>query len=376
MVEGKNQHFVPQSYLRPWSDTNGRVTVFVPENREEYQPTPISNVASENYFYAEHPRLETALSELEGNHESVLKKAREAYEAYPNFSYNGYRNLYSFVLLQRVRTKAYNEDVKLMGSRLAKRASEAVGKPVEEIEEELDGYRDMMKRLMLQSLINPFLIGDLKICILVDTTGTHFVTSTNPVIMDVPNNHLTEKVAGLTNIGLQIFCPISPTHCLFLFDPSCYRTSRHFDEPIPVENSEVTKSINRFLVSHFPLKVFYENGGREDEINRYLEGLSNPNLNEEEIDDLEINEIIPTLHQRVPDAPPELPFVQTTKRTQSLKQRAYHEANDASSTAKERVNTVLSYHNRDFDAALIDVISDITTQVATPGSPIEWNPSQ
>lgn len=370
MPEKKNQHFVPESYLKPWTNQNDKITVYVPENDEKYPPTSVSNVASSDYFYSKNTQLEDSLSEIEDEYKSVLKDIREAYSTNPNLSYKNRRHLRSFILLQRVRTKAFSNDAEAMGRELANEVTEKAAVSAENIEDQLDGFRDQMKRMMLHALINTGIIGDLEWVILVDTTETHFITSTHPVIFDQPASSSSNQVVGVTNAGIQIFCPVSPTHCLFFYDSNRYHIYEDTDSPRPITNEKTTKQINECILSSNPEKVFYDAHRGSKTVDAHLsydttEISISPTNSDEPNSSLLLN-------QKAPENSPSLPFIYQQGTVDSQTPRFKDRQKIAES--RQRVDTVVDYHGGDYDQALINVIQNVTTQDLTPDDPMEWNP--
>lgn len=64
MSANKNQHYVPQVYLRAFSeDNNGKsISVFLIEAEKEIQRAPIKSQCSSDYFYGEDLVLEKNLA--------------------------------------------------------------------------------------------------------------------------------------------------------------------------------------------------------------------------------------------------------------------------------------------------------------------------
>lgn len=375
MPPKKNQHFVPVSYLKAWADDDNRTFVYVPDNEAEYPRIPISNVASEDYFYSNDAELEDSLGKIEQEHVRVLAKLRASHSSYPDFTFGELRHLYAFLMFQRTRTKAFNEDMVSAGKRVAEEVSESSDVEIEEIEEATDEFGNLMKRMMIHSLLNTGLISDLRILLLVDCTGENFVTSDVPVIFDRPAAGEESRISGLINAGLQIFCPISPTHCLLLYDPSLYRVNRVVNRPIAVEDTSVVQSINRYMVQHRPEKVYYQSGGREEEMYGYLsevDGGSGLSANQERSSgDSELF----SLNQLSPPVSPVLPFLESIGTTSGRESRFGEIEELVVERTRERVDTVVRHHDGDYDESLKDVIEDLANKEPSKDSPIEWEPN-
>lgn len=375
MPPKKNQHFVPVSYLKAWADDDDRTFVYVPDNEAEYPRIPVSNVASEDYFYSNDIGLEDSLAEIEEEHVRVLTKLRDSYSSYPDLTFAELRHIFSFLMFQRTRTKAFSEDMVTAGKRVAQDVSEASDIDIEEIEEITDEFNNIMKRMMIHSLLNTGLISDLRVLLLVDCTGENFVSSDVPVIFDRPAAGEESRISGVINAGLQIFCPLSPTHCLMLYDPTLYRVNRIVNRPIGLEDSSVVQSINRYMVQHRPEKVYYQSGGREEEMSRYLReedgdsGLSAHHEGRSE------DGVLFSLNQMSPRVSPVLPFLESTGTTSGRESRFEGIEELVVERTRDRVDTVVHHNEGDYDEALKDVIEDLANKEPSQDSPIEWEPS-
>ena len=214
MADKKNQHYVPQSYLRPWADERDRTVAFIPANDEEYQNISIGNVASSDYFYSKETELEDKIGLIEDQQERVLEKVRNSYSNFPDLSNAEIRYFKSFILFQRFRTNAVLQDVSQTGEVFAEEVADTVDVEVDDIRDWTDNFQRLMKRMMLHSILNPGLLSDLSVLLLIDTTGTHFITSETPILFDNPAGFTS--VAGVANAGLQVFV-LSPPHTVFCF---------------------------------------------------------------------------------------------------------------------------------------------------------------
>jgi len=70
------------------------------------------------------------------------------------------------------------------------------------------------------------LISDLRMKLLIATVGNQFITSDHPTV--ITNQRFQGRAdfpstSGLAMKGIQLFLPLSPSACLMLYDPSCYR---------------------------------------------------------------------------------------------------------------------------------------------------------
>lgn len=288
---------------------------------------------------------------------------------------SGAENRYfrSFILFQRFRTAAVRQDLSKAGELLAEEITENTDVDADEIRDWTNGFQRSMKRMMLHSLLNPGLISNLKILLLIDTTGKNFITSEIPVLFDNPAG--STLVAGVANAGLQIFCPISPTHCVLFIDPSCYDVSKSTSRPISIKNQGVITEINSFHARHHPEKIFYQETGRESDLNRYLESTDGKSGLETSTENKDNNEkVMLSLNQRSPRPSPKIPFISPTRHPQNKESRFGKMSSKVIDRCIERINTVLDYHGNDINKALIDSIAQITQKDPSRDNPASWEP--
>lgn len=262
MPPRKNQHYVPKHYLRVWA-TEGNVQTR-PLEIEELFLNSLRTICSRDYFYGNPPHVEDALGQLEGIHAKPINKLRNQVDIV-NLSQNELRMLYSFVTTQRLRTKSVKEDIE--------DGSEFIREGVrDDLENEryksfLTWKRELSKDEKEDSLVDASIlsilyrqiilgifgfeaISDLRTITLHNLTEKEFITSDTPVVMD---NHAYKcqknlKIAGLSNRGLQIYCPLSPRKCILLLDPIPYQINTNTKGQLLLKDLNVIDQINLLQV--------------------------------------------------------------------------------------------------------------------------------
>jgi len=361
MAEYKNQHYVPKYLLRGWTD-NERVPVYNLDNKQEYPPTSISNLCSEDYFYGG-PEVEQSMDDLEELHSDVINKIRNE-RAFNALSDSEIRQFCVFVLLQRNRTKQTKKETEELIDNLAK---EYIKLKVEsgEVDPELPSGENALELLdqyrisrdaplsfpMLQALTGIDLIIDLEVAILENETDIEFVVSDHPVVHDNRRfkDEIDKYLIGMQSRGLQIFIPLSDEVQLMLYDPAAYFVDYTNKEErrvsiiseTPVEGLNDLQMINAFE------SIYYRNSGQEErfrDVQKRLAEYINQDLivferlDPDEHDFETENEMIES-GQPLADYSPILPFV---------KQRLETEF------AIERRPTVIQQHREMLDKILED----------------------
>lgn len=331
MAEYKNQHYVPQYLLRGWTN-NERVPVYNLENEQEYPPTSISNLCSEDYFYGG-PDMEKSMGGLEELHAGIINKLRDG-RAFNSLTDTEILHFCIFVLLQRNRTKQRKEETEELIDNIAK---EYIELKVEsgEVDPELPGGENALDLLedfkitheaplsypMLQALTGVDLIIDLEVAILENETNLEFVISDHPVVHDNRRfkDEMDRFLVGIQNRGLQIFIPISDEIQIMLYDPAAYFVdySNEEERRVIVSSETTVQGLNDLQMINAFESIYYRESGQEDLFRDAQQRLSeyiNEDLtiferrSPEEHDFDSENEMI-EFGSQLPDYSPTLPFV-------------------------------------------------------------------
>ena len=274
MVEYRNQHYVPESYLEGWA-TNERIPMLhLPTDREHSES--ISDVCSRNYFYSQTNLLEIRLGKLESAHAAAFDKLREG-DDIRDLSRRDRRLLNSFVFTQRHRTKAMLDEIKEFGKDFWRdyvdESAEDMGAPADELAEFQDARFEhhMMgvhQQMMAYGILSPFMIGDLEIDLFRNETDIGFLTSDAPIVFANPRfrKQFDLRYAGLGTRGLQVYCPIGPELCLFIYDSAAYATDGTRHEPLLLTTEDEVMQLNMLQILNADSVAFYEMSGRDGEI--------------------------------------------------------------------------------------------------------------
>jgi Protein of unknown function (DUF4238) len=210
MADNKNQHFVPQFYLRNFSSEDHRKTVGL-FNLKQSKFVPragIKNQCTRDYWHGENdPYFEEFIRGLEGLSATAIKTAITTDRLFR------LDILKKFLMLQTGRTV---HSAEAFAESRRKMYELAHGRPP--TQEELDP-----KHSIGIYLINEPLIRDLAACLVFNRTDIDFITCDNPVALS--NwwfRHIWRQRpgagVGLAQAGLEIYLPLSPRHQLILYD--------------------------------------------------------------------------------------------------------------------------------------------------------------
>ena len=255
----RRHHFVPQFYLRNFATDVGarRIGLYHLLAKKFVPAASIRKQAQRERLYGTCGG-EQALCDLEGAAASVLRRLLEGGKV-PEFQSSEHLTLLIYVILQAHRTPTAAAELEAFNELLVKK--------VASFDERILPYLDKVKiempnavRRSLQLAAECFPIAyDLRYKLLVNNTGTPFLTSDHPVVLYNQYMERRQKFGssiGLACRGLQIFLPLSPAVCLIMFDPDVYRVGRRTDFQVATTPSDV-ESLNLLQVVNAGSQLFF-----------------------------------------------------------------------------------------------------------------------
>lgn len=219
MATKKNQHYVPQFYLRNFSKDGKTIgCCYVNgDNSKHIEAAPIKSQAAEDYFYSRDTRLETEFSKLEGKANDIIRKILST--DFRMLSCLDKSFIKQFIIFQSIRTpniaKAY-ENV------------------MSDFFNMVNGTNDGIKRVELKGkqifVLNslfpyiPKIAKKLQICVLENNTDIPYITAVEPVAFFNPyQKKRGTMTGGREQHGSMYFYPLSAKKAIILYDRKAYR---------------------------------------------------------------------------------------------------------------------------------------------------------
>ena len=240
MPENKNQHFVPQHYLRRFGHSNGKqICLTNILSRKHIPAAPIKDQCADDWFYGKDLIIEkTLLGPAEASCEKILKIICDE-RRLPTREEDKDNILVCFPALMLGRTReAANQQKELTNKFATKfwvegmkrdKISPPNGMNWEETERCLSVLPENPAALaLIFSMESSLFLHDLERKILIAPDNREFITSDHPAIIFNQAYCLKTELStkGLAVTGTQLILPLSPSVCLFYFDKSCYRVGR------------------------------------------------------------------------------------------------------------------------------------------------------
>ena len=270
MAVRRNQHFVPQFYLRNFRSAQKRVHLYDLGMMESRKDVGIKGQCYKRYFYGKDNKIEDVLSQLEGTSAKTLQALANT-QKLPHRRSKAYRDMLIFVCMQYLRTQKRMRSFQRI---LYKSVGRAFGNKTDVPEGIVLGRFDLIELSlsMIPSALEQ--INDLQPHLVVSRSES-FITSDAPVYI---YNQYCEGIrdrgiTGLASRGLQIFMPISPSLLLVLYDGSTYKipsvadkwTRRSF-----VDDVSDIDQLNLLQLVSAERNIYFSNWGQHKHIERLL----------------------------------------------------------------------------------------------------------
>jgi len=252
--ENKNQHFVPEFYFRFFSKDGKSIRIYN------------SNQASKNYFYSENPTIDKTFSPIEGRFNAVLKKIIES-NSFLGMTNLDYLEMLRFISFQHNRTEYSKKQAEDFVDKFYDNAIKPLMKSNKELmskvsEKDIDNTKLIYPAGFLLGVIyaleSNILLTDLAPILILNKTDKDFIFSDNPIIFyNLVYRDPSHPFEGIQSPGLLVFCPISPRHCIFLYDPEYYNVECNKENLLVLKDERDISNINKLQFHKSLLNIYY-----------------------------------------------------------------------------------------------------------------------
>jgi hypothetical protein len=265
VAQNRNQHFVPQFYLRNFSTDGRSISVFNLASRTHYPSASIKGQASRSYFYGKDAAIENASRAFENAGADALRVLLQTDQPPAKGSERAI-GLLSYIMFQLQRTPAAGIEMEEMATAITKRTFQ--GHPeIRQNPELLAALKDVRVRYR-SPVLNAIKIGvesapvlfDMESKLLVNRTGLGFVTSDVAVVM---HNRWCEGLVGrgttgFASRGLLIVFPVSPGRLLLFYDGTVYKVGDPGERLVQVQTVPEVEVLNRFQFLSAHQNLYYQ----------------------------------------------------------------------------------------------------------------------
>lgn len=248
MSARKNQHFVPQFYLRLFAEPGGRrISVLPLSTGRIIHGASVRDQAARPWFYDRDGSVEDALSRMEGGAAPIIAEILRRDRPPPRLSAE-HQGLIVFLAIQMSRTQAAAEDANERADKVAKALLRRAMEGDERLAD-LDLVTISLTHPTSDAMRAGFfgipLLYDLRIKIIVNASGRPFIASDAPVAL---HNRWYEGTGapalGHANAGLQIVVPLGPDRALLLYDEDVYEVGSAASSTVRLVNPAHADLIN------------------------------------------------------------------------------------------------------------------------------------
>lgn len=265
MNKRKNQHYVPQFYLKYFSNDEDKRTInlFNPEKDLFVENAPIKNQSSKDYFYGKEGTVEEGLSKIENILAPKITKFIYS-NSLPEYLSDDHFAILIFLITNDLRNLTHVEHLKGF-SKLTNQQMKNFSQKVSDdyipdiphdmaIELSFSNYEVVLKTCL-----------DLKFKVLVNNTNKPFFTCDLPTIKY--NQFLEKKVIHSSNTGygasgLQLFLPLNPKRCILFYDSSIYKVGNKKEKFIEITEEDVNQ-INILQILNCNNNVYFNKDAKE-----------------------------------------------------------------------------------------------------------------
>jgi hypothetical protein len=264
----KRQHYLPRFILRNFSEDGRRISLVILKSGRRIDGASLKEQAYRDYFYGDDEVIENSFADSEARIAPLLEVGHP--ERFEQVNDEDFYQLRLFLHYQRFRTQRAANEVLAAQTAMARDLIQSWAE-INKIEGvEPNDFRvahDGPQYLALEQAAEstPMLI-DLDVKMLTRDRPPWFVISDHPVVM---YNQFVEHhsqlghlkgIGGLATRGLQIFMPVSPSTCLFMYDPGAYRCGSkdkrtcHISKP-DAERINILQTLNAEACIYFDARL-------------------------------------------------------------------------------------------------------------------------
>lgn len=244
MANKDNQHYIPQLYLRNFSNNNDRITVgiFNRKNDVFFANAAIKGQASKKHFYGKDRIIDDFFTKHESEWAKVLTRITKQKVIFKKQSID-YIQLLTFIGTMAMRTPT---SIDLIQNQFE------IG---EKIIESKNQHAEPLNFSKIDALLESFrlipeiikCLRDLDYKIISNQTNTPFITSDHPLVKYNKlyiSKQIKNSKTGYSTIGLILFLPLSSNTLIVIYDGGAYEVGPRKKCIFNIQKEEDVKLLN------------------------------------------------------------------------------------------------------------------------------------
>lgn len=265
-MDKKNHHFVPQFYLRNFSNDNKSMGMFLLDKQKYIPYASIKKTAYREYLYGENGTIENGLANNEGEWSKIINKIIAA-EKIDLDDEEEYITLLLFLTLTEARTSQIADYNNAQISTTAN----LLFKMKEGKDRDLGVHYNIPNLISMQAAAKSTpMLTDLNLLLVINESNRGFITSDNPVVrynqFFVFRNYYRNY--GIGQMGIQLFVPLNPKICLCVYDDVMY--SPITKDVVTIHSGSQINELNKLFLLNAYERIFFNNIQKES----YIKSLS------------------------------------------------------------------------------------------------------
>lgn len=283
-----NHHFVPQFYLKNFSDDKKSIGMFLSQRQLYVKKASIRKQAFKKNLYGQNADIENLLMEIEGVAAKCIRNILNSFQL-PSKGSSEYELICLFLLLSEARVEKTAESMNNFINQQMKltmkmdKNFEINDHLIEKANIGLDIPN--LPSMQIVAEIYPILF-DLSMILIISDCDRRFITSDNPLTrynqFYVFRNYQLRGY-GLGNVGIQLFYPLSPKVCLLMHDSSAYKCDQLNGQILRITKGKQIDELNKlFYLNSFDY-IYFCSEIPESYIRRVTNGLTPANNIKKEV---------------------------------------------------------------------------------------------
>lgn len=269
-MEKKNHHYVPQFYLRNFSNDGRSIGMYLLDKKKYIFRASIKKTAYREHLYGEDETIENGLANNESEWCKIIGKILDTKTI--DLNQEEYIMLLLFLTISEARTLQTAEYNDAQISTLLNLAYKVKnGK-----EKDLGVHYCIPNLISMQAAaeITPIL-SDLDLLLIVNESNRGFITTDNPIVRY--NQYFMfrnyYRNYGLGQMGIQLFVPLNPNICLCAYDDIMYFPQTQ--NVVTIRSGSQINELNKLFLLNAYDSIFFNNTQKESYIKsiaRYSNG--------------------------------------------------------------------------------------------------------
>lgn len=271
MGKTKNQHFVPQFYLKNFSIDKKTIGTYVIGKEKLIEKSSIKDQASKDYLYTDNQEVEERLGKIESETAPIIRGIIQN----PTQPLNDeqVQKILSFMIIQIGRTPAMAREMLSGMEEITRNVMKDYIKRMPDYkpdkEKGLDEYLskcrleakdlNLLALQIYESIEKQGLLNGLGYKILINKTKDDFITSDNSACL---YNQFRERMGcknySLSTRGIELYMPISPQLAIFFYDPSCYKVGDRCKMYVDFSDEKDIFELNKLVVCYAEKALYFK----------------------------------------------------------------------------------------------------------------------